>query len=134
VKMQLQQALAGLLRHLNDRERKIIVGRCGLGGTGGKTLEQLGKELGITKERVRQIETRAKDKLRTLAEAQTLDLPASGRSPRHAYFYPEPIWRGKPGVSDAGDRDTEQERRESTSSSTTRANPGARQCSILALN
>jgi len=66
--------------------------------------------------------------------AETLDLPASDHSPRHAYFRPEPIWPGKPGVSDAGDRDTEQERRESSSSSTTRANRGARQSSILALN
>ncbi len=132
--IQMQQALAGLLGHLNDRERKIIVSRFGLGGTGGKTLEQLGKELGITKERVRQIEARAHEKLRKLAEAKALDLLASDHSPRHAYFRSEPIRRGKSGVSDAGDRDTEQERRESSSSSTTRANPGERQSSILAMN
>ena len=34
----------------------------------GMALEQLGKELGITKERVRQIEARARDKLRKLKE------------------------------------------------------------------
>ena len=67
------------------------------------------------------------------AEAEMLDLLASNHSSRHAYFRPEPIWRGKPGVSDAGDRDTEPERRVSSSLSTTRANPGARQSSILAM-
>ena len=75
----------GLLGHLNDRERKIIASRFGLGGSGEKTLEQLGKELGITKERVRQIEARARDKLRTLAEPQMLDLLASDHSPRHGF-------------------------------------------------
>jgi RNA polymerase primary sigma factor len=34
---------------------------------------QLGKELGITKERVRQIEARAREKLRKIAEAQNFD-------------------------------------------------------------
>jgi RNA polymerase sigma factor (sigma-70 family) len=72
-----REAIREMLGRLDDRERKIIVSRFGLGGTREKTLAQLGKELGITKERVRQLETRARDKLRQLAEAQKLDLPAS---------------------------------------------------------
>ena len=58
---------------LNDRERKIIVSRFGLEGTRQKTLKQLGTEFGITKERVRQLESRAREKLREIAEAQKFD-------------------------------------------------------------
>jgi len=68
-----QEAVKGMLGQLDDRERKIIVSRFGLGGVGEQTLEQLGKELGITKERVRQIESRAQAKLRQIAGEQHLD-------------------------------------------------------------
>jgi RNA polymerase primary sigma factor len=70
------EAIRGMLGRLNDRERKIIVDRFGMEGNGEKTLGELGKELGITKERVRQLEARACDKLREMAEAQRLDLLA----------------------------------------------------------
>ncbi|MGZ3379228.1 MAG: sigma factor-like helix-turn-helix DNA-binding protein [Isosphaeraceae bacterium] len=46
-----------------------------MGGAAERTLEQLGKELGITKERVRQIESRGVDKLRKIAGDQKLELP-----------------------------------------------------------
>ncbi len=68
-------AVKGMLGRLDDRERRIIVSRYGINGVGEQTLEQLGKELGITKERVRQIESRAQDKLRRIAGEQKLDLP-----------------------------------------------------------
>jgi RNA polymerase primary sigma factor len=68
-----REALRPMLVRLNDRERKIIVSRFGLEGTCRKTLNQLGKELGITKERVRQLESRARDKLRVIAVAQKVD-------------------------------------------------------------
>ena len=68
-----RDALCRMLVRLNDRERKIIVSRFGLEGTCPKTLNQLGKELGITKERVRQLENRAREKLREIAEAQKFD-------------------------------------------------------------
>ncbi len=57
----MQEAVKGMLGRLDDRERRIIVSRYGLNGVNEQTLEQLGKELGITKERVRQIESRAQD-------------------------------------------------------------------------
>ncbi len=60
---------------LDERERKIIISRFGLGGASEQTLEQFGRELGITKERVRQIESRAQDKLRKIASEEKLDLP-----------------------------------------------------------
>jgi RNA polymerase sigma factor (sigma-70 family) len=71
----MQEAVKGMLGHLDERERKIIVSRFGLGGASEQTLEQLGRELGITKERVRQIESRAQEKLRKIAGEEKLDLP-----------------------------------------------------------
>jgi RNA polymerase sigma factor (sigma-70 family) len=71
----MREAVKGMLGRLDDRERRIIVSRYGLNGVNEQTLEQLGKELGITKERVRQIESRAQDKLRRFASEEKLDLP-----------------------------------------------------------
>ncbi|WP_165069495.1 sigma-70 family RNA polymerase sigma factor [Paludisphaera rhizosphaerae] len=71
----MQEAIRGMLDRLDDREKLIITSRFGLGGTAERTLEQLGRELGITKERVRQIESRGVDKLRRIAGEQKLDLP-----------------------------------------------------------
>ena len=67
-----RDAIRRMLVGLDDRERKIIVSRFGLEGTCQKTLSQLGMELGITKERVRQLEIRARDKLRLIAESQKI--------------------------------------------------------------
>lgn len=72
-----QETVQGMLGRLNERERQILVRRFGLGGTSELTLEQLGKELGITKERVRQIESRAQEKLRKFALEQKLDPPVN---------------------------------------------------------
>ena len=71
----MQEAVKGMLGRLDDRERRIIISRYGLNGAHEQTLEQLGRELGITKERVRQIESRAQDKLRRFAGEEKLDLP-----------------------------------------------------------
>ncbi len=71
----MQEAVKGMLGRLDDRERRIIISRFGLGGATEQTLEQLGRELGITKERVRQIESRAQDKLRRIASEEKLELP-----------------------------------------------------------
>ena len=63
-----------MLGKLDARERRVLESRYGLGGASEQTLEQLGRELGITKERVRQIESRAQEKLRKIADAEALDL------------------------------------------------------------
>ncbi len=70
-----QEAVKGMLGRLDDRERRIIISRYGINGVSEQTLEQLGRELGITKERVRQIESRAQEKLRRIAIEEKLDLP-----------------------------------------------------------
>jgi len=58
------QALQAALGSLPDREREVVTLRYGLGGTEPKTLEEIGRRLGLTRERVRQIEI---DSLRRLA-------------------------------------------------------------------
>jgi len=64
-----------LLEYLEPRERQIIRLRAGLeNGTEGMTLEKIGQQLGITKERVRQLNVRAMKKLRTLAEDQKVEM------------------------------------------------------------
>jgi len=70
-----REAVKGLLGRLNDRERRILMSRFGLEGAVEQTLEQLGHELGVTKERVRQIEARAQEKLRKIALEEKLELP-----------------------------------------------------------
>ena len=60
-----------LLEYLEPREREIIRLRAGLeNGSEGMTLEKIGEKLGITKERVRQLNVRAMKKLRTIVEKQ----------------------------------------------------------------
>jgi RNA polymerase primary sigma factor len=56
----IEVALAGL----NKQERRVIRLRYGLDGTAGRTLFQVGKLMGITRERVRQVEAKALAKLR----------------------------------------------------------------------
>jgi RNA polymerase sigma factor (sigma-70 family) len=64
-----------LLEYLDPREQQIIRMRAGLDGSDGMTLEEIGKQMGITKERVRQLNVRIMSKLRTIARDQHLDLP-----------------------------------------------------------
>ncbi len=60
----LQNTITRVLRQLSDREMRIIQLRFGLAGEGPFTLEETGKMLGITRERVRQIQEKAITKLR----------------------------------------------------------------------
>jgi RNA polymerase primary sigma factor len=66
--MTLQDTLANVLRNLNQREITIITLRYGLNGEGPLTLEETGKLLGITRERVRQIQEKAIQKLKDLQQ------------------------------------------------------------------
>ena len=58
------QAIAEVLNTLSPREREIMISRFGLLGTRPKTLEELGEEMNITRERIRQLETKALRKMR----------------------------------------------------------------------
>jgi RNA polymerase primary sigma factor len=66
------QALATALRALADREREVLVLRYGLADFEPKTLEEIGRRLGLTRERVRQIEVEALRRLATLREIQSV--------------------------------------------------------------
>jgi RNA polymerase primary sigma factor len=66
----LQSTIEKVLLQLSEREKKIIQLRFGLDGEGPFTLEQTGKLLGITRERVRQIQEKAMAKLRTITRIQ----------------------------------------------------------------
>jgi RNA polymerase primary sigma factor len=69
------QALAIALQSLPERERQVLVLRYGLVDEEPKTLEEIGKRLGLTRERVRQIEL---ESLRRLANLREMQLVASG--------------------------------------------------------
>jgi RNA polymerase sigma factor (sigma-70 family) len=69
---QLQDSFGSLLQKLNTRERQIIERRFGFHGQEPKTFKELGQELGVCKERIRQIQTRAMEKLRQYAETENL--------------------------------------------------------------
>ncbi len=66
--------LARALRQLNPRLQQVLSLRFGLEGGTARTLEQVGVEMGITRERVRQLETRALRELRHVAPALELYL------------------------------------------------------------
>jgi len=66
------QALAAALRVLGEREREVLVLRYGLADYEPKTLEEIGRRLGLTRERVRQIEVEALRRLSTLREIEAV--------------------------------------------------------------
>ena len=63
-----QEALRELVDTLTERERQVVRMRYGLGEEKPQTLEEIGSALGVTRERVRQIEARAMEKLRRQAK------------------------------------------------------------------
>ncbi len=66
------QALAEALSTLSERERQVLALRYGLDGSEPETLEEIGRRLGLTRERVRQIELETLRRLSTLREMMPL--------------------------------------------------------------
>jgi len=75
----LNAAIEEALEDLNPRERELLRMRFGLGDGQPRTLEDLGREFGVTRERIRQIETKTLAKLRNPQHNQKL----------REYFEPE---------------------------------------------
>lgn len=61
---ELQNKVKTALEILDNREKKIVLQRFGLDGSSPRTLEQLGATIGLTRERIRQLQTKALEKLR----------------------------------------------------------------------
>jgi RNA polymerase primary sigma factor len=74
VKEELKQSIQEMLEQLTPQEKKIIIMRFGLDGNEPKTLREIGELLGISRERVRQLETRAKKKMREYALRKKLNV------------------------------------------------------------
>jgi len=69
---ELKKEIEDILSHLNERERFIIIKRFGLDSEEPMTLRDIGKLLGISRERVRQIESKALRKIRAIATKRHL--------------------------------------------------------------
>ena len=67
-----RQRIVAWLSHLTDRQREVLVRRFGLLGHESSTLEEVGREIGLTRERVRQIQVEALKRLRRALERQGL--------------------------------------------------------------
>ncbi len=74
VQEELRQSIQEMLEQLTPQEKKIIIMRFGLDGNEPKTLREIGEKLGISRERVRQLETRAKKKMREYAMRKKLNV------------------------------------------------------------
>ena len=71
-----EQQVGKILDRLDDREKRIVVSRFGLDHSQEpQTLKEVGAELGVTKERIRQIEARALNKLRAAAAEENIEIP-----------------------------------------------------------
>ena len=64
--------LQRILRTLSPKEEKVIKMRFGIGAERDHTLEEVGREIGLTRERVRQIQVEALKRLRSIMETQGL--------------------------------------------------------------
>lgn len=72
----LSQSLDGWLDELSEKQREVIARRFGLRGHETSTLEEVGREIGLTRERVRQIQVEALKRLKDILEKQGLDASA----------------------------------------------------------
>lgn len=69
----LQESVALAMESLNDRERRIITMRFGLGDGRVRTLQEVSDVMGVTKERIRQMEVRALGKMRKQRDGRRME-------------------------------------------------------------
>ena len=68
----LKEQLEHVFEHADARERKVIELRFGLKGGHPRTLEEVGRKFGVTRERIRQIEAKTLAKLKAYRDSQRL--------------------------------------------------------------
>ena len=68
----IKDSIAAWLEELSEKQREVVSRRFGLRGYESSTLEEVGREIGLTRERVRQIQVEALKRLRTIMETQGL--------------------------------------------------------------
>ena len=66
VRRELKNTIQMLLSQLNERQQQVVRLHYGMDGEIPRSLESIAKEMGISKERVRQIEHQAREKLKTI--------------------------------------------------------------------
>ncbi|MDA1208468.1 MAG: RNA polymerase sigma factor RpoD [bacterium] len=92
-----------MLEFLTPRERKIVEMRFGLSDGIGHTLEEVGKEFGVTRERIRQIEAKVLQKMRDHPRSMTIR--EHGEAPKRAGFVPSnPFFDPDFGVEEMKDK------------------------------
>ena len=67
-----REAILGWVKRLEEREKMVVISRFGLDGGEALTLEKIGQTLGLTRERIRQIEVGALAKLRAMIAERTM--------------------------------------------------------------
>ncbi|MCK5085645.1 hypothetical protein KAK05_02955, partial [Candidatus Parcubacteria bacterium] len=72
-KVDLKKVIFNMIEEIPERPRNVIIKRFNLDGEGVRTLDKIGKNYGITRERVRQIETEAISKLKKVGEKHNID-------------------------------------------------------------
>jgi RNA polymerase primary sigma factor len=68
----LSERLTSAVGELPDREAQIIRLRFGLSGSEAYTLEEIGQQFGVSRERIRQLEARALRQMKTICQEQGL--------------------------------------------------------------
>ncbi len=68
----IKESIAAWLEELTEKQREVVSRRFGLRGHESSTLEEVGREIGLTRERVRQIQVEALRRLRTIMESNGL--------------------------------------------------------------
>lgn len=69
---EVQACIEELLQQLNDKQRHVVESRFGINGHDAATLEEVGEDIGVTRERVRQIQVEALRRLRKILEREGL--------------------------------------------------------------
>ncbi len=72
IRSSFERRIQSMVGELDEKEREVIRMRFGLDGEEPKTLQEIGEAMGLSRERIRQIESRAKEKMRRSREAQGL--------------------------------------------------------------